>query len=108
MNAEFEIEPLQLAEELKSGRQLKLIDVREPHELQISHIEGAELIPLGDLAAALAQLDTAGDFVLICRSGARSGRAVELMHAAGFRHARNLVGGINRWVREVDPSQPLY
>jgi adenylyltransferase/sulfurtransferase len=108
MDNQFEIDPKELDAELKSGRKIKLIDVREPHELQISHIEGAQLIPLGEVAARLSELDTADEIVVFCRTGGRSGRAVELMHAAGFRKVKNLVGGINRWVDEVDPSQPKY
>lgn len=108
MDNQFEINPKELAAELKSGRKIKLIDVREPHELQISHIEGAELIPLGEVAGRLSELDTADEIVVFCRSGARSGRAVELMVSAGFRKVKNLVGGINQWVEEVDPSQPKY
>jgi adenylyltransferase/sulfurtransferase len=76
--------------------------------LQISHIEGAELIPLGEVAGRLSELDTADEIVVFCRTGGRSGRAVELMVSAGFRKVKNLVGGINRWVDEVDPSQPKY
>jgi adenylyltransferase/sulfurtransferase len=108
MDSQYEVDPKQLSEEIKAGRQIKLIDVREPHELEISHIEGAMPIPLGQMVAHLSQLDTADEFVVLCRSGSRSARAVELMQAAGFRKVRNLVGGINRWVQEVDPSQPLY
>jgi adenylyltransferase/sulfurtransferase len=108
MDSQYEVDPKQLSEELKAGRPIKLIDVREPHELEISHIEGATPIPLGQMAGRLSQLDTADEFVVLCRSGSRSARAVELMQAAGFRKVRNLVGGINRWVQEVDPTQPLY
>jgi adenylyltransferase/sulfurtransferase len=108
MDNQFEIDPKELAAEMKSGRKIKLIDVREPHELQISHIEGAELIPLGEVAGRLSELDTADEIVVFCRTGGRSGRAVELMLSAGFRKVKNLVGGINRWVDEVDPSQPKY
>lgn len=108
MDNQFEIDPKELQAELKSGRKIKLIDVREPHELQISHIEGAELIPLGEVAGRLSELDTADEIVVFCRTGGRSGRAVELMLSAGFRKVKNLVGGINRWVDEVDPAQPKY
>lgn len=108
MDKRFEIDPRGLAEELKNGHQLKLIDVREPHELQVSHIEGAKLIPLGQLAARLSELDSAEDMVIFCRTGGRSARAVELMLSAGFRKVKNLKGGINAWAKEVDPSQPIY
>ena len=82
--------------------------MREPHELEISHIEGAKLIPLGQLASRLPELDSADDIVLFCKSGTRSARALELLLSAGFRKVKNLKGGINAWVRQVDPSQPIY
>src|SRR3990172_8870107 len=105
--SEWEIEPEELAERLQGGR-LRLIDVREPHELEISRIEGAELMPLGSLAAHLHELDSAEEIVLFCKSGSRSARAVELLAGAGFRKQRHLRGGINAWAQTVDPSLPVY
>jgi len=106
--SEWEIDPAELAKRLEQGERVRLIDVREPHELQISSIEGAELFPLGSLAARLHELDSADEMVVFCKTGARSARAVELLAGAGFRKQKNLRGGINAWAREVDPSLPLY
>jgi len=108
MDKRYEIEPKELSELMENGNKPRLIDVREPHELNISQIQGAQLIPLGQLAARLSELDTADDLVVFCRTGGRSGRAVELMVAAGFRKVKNLKGGINAWAREVDPGLPVY
>ena len=105
---EWEIEPGELAERMQQGGRLRLIDVREPHELEISRIEGAELMPLGSLAAHLHELDSAEEIVLFCKSGSRSARAVELLAGAGFRKQRHLRGGINAWAQSVDPSLPVY
>jgi sulfur-carrier protein adenylyltransferase/sulfurtransferase len=104
----WDIEPLELQKRMAQGNHLRLVDVREPHELEISHIEGASLIPLGQLAGRLPELDSAEDIVLFCKSGSRSGRALELLLSAGFRKVKNLKGGINAWARQVDPSQPIY
>jgi adenylyltransferase/sulfurtransferase len=104
----WDIEAKDLAVRLKQGNHLKLIDVREPHELQISKIQGAELIPLGELASRLSELNSADEMVVFCKAGTRSARALELLISAGFRKVKNLKGGINSWVREVDPSQPIY
>jgi molybdopterin/thiamine biosynthesis adenylyltransferase/rhodanese-related sulfurtransferase len=104
----WDIEPTDLQKRIAQGNHLRLIDVREPHELEISHIEGAKLIPLGQLASRLPELDSAEDIVLFCKSGTRSARALELLLSAGFRKVKNLRGGINAWVRQVDPSQPIY
>ena len=106
--AEWDIEARQLDELLKNGANVRLIDVREPHELKIAQIEGAELMPLGQLAGRLSELDTAQDLVVFCKSGGRSARALELLVGAGFRKVKNLKGGINAWAREIDPSIPIY
>ncbi|MGH2619013.1 MAG: ThiF family adenylyltransferase, partial [Anaerolineales bacterium] len=106
--SEFEIEPRELAARLANGDRVRLIDVREPHELAISQLEGAELIPLGSLAARMHELDSSEEMVLFCKSGSRSARAVELLAGAGFRKQKNLKGGINAWARQVDPSLPVY
>ncbi len=108
MESQYEISPNELAEKMQNDSKPRLLDVREPHELNISQIPGAELIPLGQLPAQLSELDTTDDFVVFCRTGARSGRAVQLMRSAGFRKVKNLKGGINAWVRQVDTSQPIY
>jgi adenylyltransferase/sulfurtransferase len=106
--ADWDITATELAERLEHGNGLKLIDVREPHELEISRIEGAEIIPLGQLASRMSELDSAEEIVLMCKMGSRSTRALEVLHSAGFRKMKNLKGGINAWAREVDPSLPIY
>ena len=105
---EWEIEPHQVAEMLKNDAQVQLIDVREPHELEISRIEGADLIPLGSLASEMHELDSTQEIILICRSGSRSARALEILVGAGFEKIKNLRGGINAWAEQVDPSLPHY
>jgi molybdopterin/thiamine biosynthesis adenylyltransferase/rhodanese-related sulfurtransferase len=105
----WDITATELADRLRNdGQHIKLIDVREPHELEISKIEGAKLIPLGQLAARMSELDSADEIVLFCKSGTRSARALELLASAGFRKMKNLKGGINAWAREVDHSLPVY
>ncbi|MGA2503388.1 MAG: molybdopterin-synthase adenylyltransferase MoeB [Anaerolineales bacterium] len=107
-SAEWNITASQLADRLHRGEKIRLVDVREPHELAISHIDGAQNMPLGMLAAHLGELDSAQEIVLFCKSGTRSARALELLLSAGFRKVKNLQGGINAWAREVDRSLPLY
>ncbi len=103
-----EITPSERAARLRRGDDIDLIDVREPHELNIAQIPNERLIPLGTLAEALPTLDSSREAVVICRTGARSGRAVQQLRAAGFRKVWNLAGGIHRWADEVDPSLPKY
>jgi len=105
---DWDISATELAGRLQRGEKLRLIDVREPHELEISHLEGAELFPLGTLAARLSELDSAQEIVIFCKAGMRSRRALELLVSAGFRKVKNLKGGINAWAEEVDLSLPVY
>lgn len=105
--ADWDIEPAALQERLQQGG-LRLLDVREPHELEISWLDGATLIPLGQLAARLTELDSAEEMVVFCKAGTRSTRALELLVSAGFKKVKNLKGGINAWAREVDPKLPVY
>ena len=106
--AEWDINAPQLASRLKDENPPLLLDVREPHELQISALAGAVNIPLGMLAARLSELDSAREMVVLCKSGSRSARALELLASAGFKRIKNLQGGINAWAKEVDNSLPAY
>ncbi|HQU35532.1 MAG TPA: molybdopterin-synthase adenylyltransferase MoeB [Anaerolineales bacterium] len=105
--AGLDITAPELSERLKTNH-LKLLDVREPHELEISALPNAVNIPLGELAGRLTELDSADEMVVFCKGGSRSARALELLASAGFKKAKNLKGGINAWAREVDGSLPLY
>ena len=89
------------------GKDLIVLDVREPHEWDISHLDFARLLPKNDLPEHLNEFDQTKDYVLHCKSGVRSLEAARLMKAAGFR-VKSLRGGINAWAREVDPSLPIY
>jgi len=104
----LEIKPEELALRLRRKDPLRLIDVREPHELSISRIKQAELIPLGEFAARIHELDPSQEIVLLCRTGTRSARALQLLYGAGFQNAYNLRGGINAWAEKIDPSLPRY
>ena len=104
----WDITAAELARRLEDNPDLHLIDVREPHEQEISQIEGSRLIPLGQLASRLSELDSADEIVLFCKAGARSTRALEILASAGFKKIKNLKGGINAWAREVDPDLPIY
>ncbi len=109
MSNQYEITPTELAAELKNTQRPFLLDVRNPYEVEIATIPGtSKVIPVDQLPERLGELDSALDMVIYCRSGARSGRAVELLKSAGFHKVRNLVGGILRWSDDVDPSVAKY
>ena len=103
-----EIDVHELQERLGRGDRVRLIDVREPWEAEINHIEGADLIPLGELPDRLAELDPEASYVVHCKMGGRSANAVAQMQQAGFRDVVNLEGGISAWVEEIDPDQQSY
>jgi adenylyltransferase/sulfurtransferase len=105
--ANWDITAGELAERMKTNH-IKLLDVREPHELEISSIPNAVNIPLGQLAARLSELDSAEDMVVFCKAGTRTTRALELLVSAGFKKVKNLKGGINAWAKEVDANLPIY
>ncbi len=105
---EWDVTAADLAARLVRDPDLLLLDVREPHELEISALPGAVNIPLGMLAARLPELDSAREMVVFCKAGTRSARALELLVSAGFRKVKNLKGGINAWARDVDASLPIY
>jgi adenylyltransferase/sulfurtransferase len=95
---------------LDAGEKPFLLDVREPYEYEISKIEGSTLIPLGEVGSRLNELvpHKEEEIVVQCRSGARSQTAALQLKEAGFKHVVNLVGGINAWATEIDPSLPTY
>jgi sulfur-carrier protein adenylyltransferase/sulfurtransferase len=103
----FDISANELALRLKQNH-LMLLDVREPHELEISALPGAVNIPLGTLAARLSEIDSAQDMIVFCKTGSRSTRALELLVSAGFKKVKNLKGGINAWAKDIDPDMPIY
>lgn len=93
----WEIAP-QALEDAFGGR-IQVVDVREPAEFDgpLGHLEGARLIPLGELAQRCGELQRESPVVTVCRSGARSAQAVVLLQKAGFREVANLAGGMLRW-----------
>lgn len=106
--AGWDIDAPELADLLARPNAPILLDVREPHELEISKLNNALNIPLGSLAAHLSELDSARELVVFCKGGTRSIRALELLVSAGFKKVKNLRGGINAWARSVDTDLPIY
>ena len=105
-----EITASELDARLSNGEAITIIDVREAHEWEIANLEryDARLIPLGQFAERMHELNSADQIVVHCRSGVRSAKAFRQLHAAGFRRIWNLKGGILAWSDEVDPTLPRY
>ena len=103
-----EITAEELRQEIAAGSPLEVLDVREPYEWAIGHIDGARHIPLGRLPSVLGDLDGSQRIITYCHHGMRSMQAVEILRAAGFRNVRSLRGGIDSWSRIVDPAIARY
>jgi sulfur-carrier protein adenylyltransferase/sulfurtransferase len=100
--------PHELKRRMDAGEPFQLIDVREPFEYEIARIEGAKLIPLGEINEQLDELERQQPIVVHCHSGKRSAQAVRLLHQRGFTKAYNLEGGIDAWSDQIDPDVPKY
>ena len=100
--------PQELDVEIRSGKKVLLLDVREPHEYEIVHLKDSRLIPLGQLPERVSELDTADEIVVYCHTGQRSARATSFLRALGYKKVRNLDGGVEGWSVDVDPSLPRY
>jgi adenylyltransferase/sulfurtransferase len=99
----------ELKRRLDAHEDVFILDVREPHEVQIVNI-GAPLIPLGQLASRVGELEANKDreVVVHCKSGGRSQKAALILKNAGFTHVGNLAGGILAWAEKIDPTLPKY
>ncbi len=86
----------------------QLIDVREPFEFEIARIDGAKLIPLGEIPERAEELDREQTLIVHCHSGRRSAQAVRLLKQRGFVNVYNLEGGIDAWSDFIDPTVPKY
>lgn len=93
-----------LIKENLSNPHFRVIDVRSLGEYQSGHIKGSQLIPLGELGQRLKEFDKAGTYLMVCRSGARSGSATFTLNSNGFK-AINMEGGMISWIAEKFPVE---
>lgn len=110
-----QIRPSELAQWLQSVQahgEPVVLDVREPHELQIASIQanGFKLltIPMGVIPPRLSELDPNQPIACLCHHGGRSMQVASFLQSRGFAHVANIAGGINAWSAEVDPSIARY
>ena len=106
------ITPSRLAEKLKNGEKINLIDVREPVEYETARIEAATLLPLSRFREwiddLIAGLDRENETIVMCHHGVRSAQVCAFLTRQGFKRLYNLTGGIDRWSQEVDQIVPQY
>lgn len=105
----LEITAKELKEKIDGGEDFDLIDVRNPDEHAFAKIDGARLIPFGEIMARADEISDERDTVVMCRSGVRSARVIEFLEGSGHKgKLYNLIGGILAWSDQVDPSVPKY
>lgn len=104
------VTPVQLASQLRGASPPALLDVRNPGEHAFAALPDSRLIPLGELADRIAELEDwrDRDVVVYCHHGIRSAHAIAFLRTQGFNRLTNLSGGIDRWSEEVDPALPRY
>lgn len=87
---------------------IKVIDVREPFEFEIAHIDGVPLLPMSQLRQRFTELDPNQQYYLLCKVGARSHQAAEFLREQGFKYVKNVRDGIDAWSEEIDSNVPRY
>ncbi|MBS4174493.1 rhodanese-like domain-containing protein [Bacillus sp. FJAT-49736] len=96
-----EITPKEVEELLKEGKKLTIIDVREVEEVAEGKIPGAVNIPLGLMESRMNELKKQNEYIMVCRSGGRSGRATQFLESEGFQVV-NMSGGMLAWEGKVE------
>ncbi len=103
------ITPTQLAERLKDTTLSPfLLDVREPWEYEICHIENSQLIPMGQIHIEIDNLDKSKETVVICHHGIRSRQVAMYLESLGFDDVINLSGGVEAWAQTADLDMAKY
>ena len=106
---EYEITPEEVKRAVENRESLILLDVREAWEFQTARIEGAKLIPMGEIPRrARQELNAEEHIVVFCHHGVRSLNVAAWLRQQGFPKAQSMAGGIDRWSRSVDGGVPLY
>ncbi|QQR70039.1 MAG: hypothetical protein IPI58_03980 [Alphaproteobacteria bacterium] len=97
-----------LAEALRCGSPVVVVDVREPWEVEKAHLPETIHIPLVQLDERCCELPRDARIVVHCHHGGRSACAVAWLQEHGYVQVHNLLGGVDAWSRMVDPSVPRY
>lgn len=106
----WEISVEDVKQMMDARKRFVLLDVRQPEEYQIAHIDGVMFVPLGELPAALPRLAEHADEPIVthCHLGMRSMQAAAFLRQNGFDDVRSMAGGIEAWSSRIDPSIPHY
>ena len=85
-----------------------IIDVREPYELEICHVDGAQHIPMRQIPEQLESLPRDKHLLILCHAGGRSLRVTQFLRAQGLSAVSNIAGGIDAWAEEIEPGMRRY
>ena len=107
-HSEYDLGPGEVKQILEKDKKVVLLDVREAHEFDIVHIDGATLIPLSELHLRANELDTADAVITYCHHGQRSLQAIKTLEHFGFKKLKHMRGGIDAWASEVDQDMARY
>jgi len=102
------VSPEEIKKKMVEGHKIVILDVREPWEYQTAKIEGAILMPLGQLEKRKDELNKEAEIICQCHKGVRSFKAMKYLQSCGFKNVKNMAGGIEAWSLKVDPSVPRY
>jgi rhodanese-related sulfurtransferase len=106
---DYEISPEEVKSRLDAAEPFTLLDVREPWEVETARIEGAKLMPMGDVPSrAHQELDPDEPIVVVCHHGVRSMNVTVWLRQQGFEKVQSMRGGIDAWSRRVDGKVPMY
>jgi rhodanese-related sulfurtransferase len=107
----LELSPTHAKARLSETNRAVLVDVREPEEFALAHIEGAQLVPMQSVPAELQRLEAMADerdLLVLCHHGVRSLQVVAWLRQHGIDNCFSVTGGIDQWSREIDPGVPRY
>ncbi|RAP27528.1 hypothetical protein DID74_00040 [Candidatus Marinamargulisbacteria bacterium SCGC AG-333-B06] len=102
------ITPHELSDKLKSQERITLLDVREPEEFEICHIDGSILVPLSEFGDHISDFDQHKEYILICKEGNVSSEAATIMSEKGFLNLKGLDGGIMNWAHSIERTMETY
>jgi rhodanese-related sulfurtransferase len=107
----LEITPQELQERLKRGERVVVLDVREPAEFAVAHLDGSVAIPMGSVPSELQKIEgfaDNADVAVLCHHGVRSLNVAVWLQQHGVENCFSVAGGIDRWSLEIDPTVPRY
>lgn len=104
----LEISVTDLKQKLDAGEKPQLIDVRETWELEICQLAGVKNLPMSEISSRTQDIEAAAETIIICHHGGRSMQVAMWLEQQGFAEMTNLVGGMDAWALEIDPSMGRY